>query len=138
MSKISLKTDNGKYVRVKLNNGQLGLWADGDSSNAAVLDSAQAGGNPSCSAPRTINFITLHDGQTKHISLNGETVVLDNSTASPVLEDRQFVIEWQGINEVALKANTGKYVSRDTEAGSLLKANRDCIGPWETFTVEVV
>ena len=35
-----------------------------------------------------------------------------------------------GNDRLALQASNGKYVSA---AGGTLLANRDCIGPWETF-----
>ncbi len=138
MPTIKLKANNGNYARVVNDNGQNGLWADGNATNAVELECFVAGGFPDCTAPKTINFTTVYNSQTMHISLNGNTVVLDNSTASPVLEDRQFVLEWQDIGKVALKANNGQYVSQETDGSLRMKASRTCIGDWEIFTVEEV
>jgi hypothetical protein len=45
----------------------------------------------------------------------------------------RFAFDGEEIMKVALQADNGKYVCADLEAGGLLAADSDTIGPWETF-----
>lgn len=126
-SQVILQADNGKYVLARVDNGQNGLYAEGNTPGEALeLDVIIAGGWPTNGSPK----INLKHGDT-YVTLHGDTVVLDNGAA----ENRDFEVTWRGVGHIALKGANGKYVSRETDGGTKLIANRDAIVPWEAFSV---
>ena len=132
MSKVILIAENGKYVMAKLNNGQLGLYAIGNQqSEAEELEVIISGGWPQTGSPK----IQLKNNSGAYVTLHGDSVVLDATGAT---ENRDFEPTWRGVGGIALKGANGKYVSRETEGSDQLKANRDAIGPWESFTIKEV
>lgn len=66
------------------------------------------------------------------VSSDGEDIIM---SANSEVSNREFIVVWVGCNKIALKAENNLYVSREILGGNTLQANRDQIGPWETFTV---
>lgn len=127
--KIVLQADNGKYVVAQVDNGQKALYATGNSqSEAEVFDVIIVDEWPTNSNPPTIN---LKSGS-EYVTLHGDTVVLDGAGA---VNERVFKVLWRGVGGVVLQAANNKYVSRNTDGSPKLKANRDLIGPWESFAM---
>jgi hypothetical protein len=79
----------------------------------------------------------------QHAGFNGASKVLTSDTpALPDFNDQTSSIVVEGgstasepSKKVALRASNGQYVCAEGSGGREVVANRNAIGPWETFTV---
>lgn len=73
---------------------------------------------------------------------NGKYVSIENGPLQAIGEDKNsatiFDMMPQGTDKIALRAANSRYVCNESNGGQPLIANRDAIGPWETFEVQHV
>jgi hypothetical protein len=159
MDKIILRADDGKYVTSTVNKRQNGLYASANMKEEAitleivnrdkfvlsVIKSKQFGLNVSSTTDVGKKTGTILDGfgtkESKRVLLRkgSEYVALDGTYLVFVPDINKavyFEMADGGSNQIAFKAANGKFVSRYTLGSNMLMANRDVLGPWETFTVE--
>lgn len=84
---------------------------------------------------------------------NGQFVCAEGGGGREVVANRNAIREWETFTilhadgsggeiangqQVALRANNGQFVCAEDGGGREVVANRDAIGPWETFTIEIL
>ena len=143
---ITLKSANGKYVCAE-EEGVRRIVAnkedDTDASSRFTIIGFDISNMPPDSKFSTLdnNGFSLNDLFDNFIALQTKQGNFVTAVPSIGLESKVNKIDvWErfqlidlGEGKVALKAHNGKYVCAEGGGGQQLIANRDAIGPWETF-----
>lgn len=140
--RINLKANNGQYV-----------VAEGGGGGPVLANRARAGEwetfvlNDSKPPPFD------HGSKVTLRAYNGMYVCAENGGGAEVNANRILAFGWEAFSivhtdgsggeitngqSVAFQAANGQYVCAEGGGGGEVVANRDAIGPWETFTIEIL
>jgi hypothetical protein len=84
---------------------------------------------------------------------NGQFISAEGGGGQKVVANRDAIKKWETFTvlradgsgdkisngqQVALRANNGQFICAEGGGGQKVVANRNAIGPWETFTIEII
>ncbi len=143
----------GPTVRLKASNGQY-VVAEGGGGGAVNANRPQAGAWETFTLIDKNGSPLMNGDAVNFRTATGHFLVAEGSGGREVLANRPAAGPWETFvivkvrgsagqeivhgDAIALRASNGQYVVAEGGGGGVVNANRNAIGPWETFVLEVV
>ncbi len=143
----------GPAVRLKASNGQY-VVAEGGGGGVVNANRPQAGAWETFTLIDKNGGILMNGDAVNFKTATGHFLVAEGSGGREVLANRTAPGPWETFvmvkvkgsagqeivhgDAIALRASSGQYLVAEGGGGGVVNANRNAIGPWETFILEFV